>query len=195
MRAASLLLACGVLASCRFIPPPSPMDEVPESVPRAQLRVIAEPDFAVVNGTPRGDCTNSMNVDIQRKGRIIGSMQYQRRGGAFDGRSLGMPAPERLDVSPNMRQKRGGNDYSGELYIEADKPFLLTYNYHEYVFGYYIGCRIDLAFTPQEGRDYEARFWADTKERRCIGTLNIHTENGLWLPLPSKVICEKRPLK
>ncbi|MDR1349314.1 MAG: hypothetical protein LBJ59_00780, partial [Zoogloeaceae bacterium] len=155
MKTAGLLLACVVLTSCRFLPPSPQMNEAPENAPRARLRVVAEPKFAVVDGTPGGSCANAK---MQGEERIIGFLQYQRREKAFDGRSIGMPDPERLDLSANM-SRRARNNYSGELYIEADKPFLLTYYYNEYVFGYYRGCGFSLSFTPQEGKDYEARFW------------------------------------
>jgi hypothetical protein len=165
------------------------MIEAPENVPRARLRVVAEPKFAIVGGTLGGSCENVSN--IQGEGRIVGFLQYQRRENTFDGRSLSMPDPERLDLSANM-SRRARNNYSGELYIEAGKPFVLSYYYNQYVLGYYRGCGFSVAFTPQEGKDYEARFWMDSREKKCVGMLTARTEDGQWLSVPGDPMCSNQ---
>jgi hypothetical protein len=157
------------------------MTEAPENVPRARLRVIAEPDFAVVDGTPGGDCATT---NLPGRGRIVGFPEYQIRKGTFDGRSLGMPDPERLDLSVDMSRRRTRNKYSGEIYVEAGKPFWLSYLYHVNLFTGYRSCATNMFFTPQEGKDYEARFWIDLKEKRCLAVLMMRTEYGLWVPVP-----------
>jgi hypothetical protein len=138
----------------------------------------------VVDGIQGEGCAS---INTQNKGRIVGFQQYQTREGTFDGRSLGIPNLEEQEILANTGKRHIRGSASGELYVEAGKPFLLSYLYNEYVFGNYRGCSFALSFTPQKDKDYEARFWL-SREKRCVVALTMRMENGQWLPVPREAV-------
>jgi hypothetical protein len=141
----------------------TPFPEAKKTASNARLRVVSRE--GVVRAIPQKGCLDDSASDT---GVILGGK------GDLQGQSRNMPDPERI----------GDNPFA-ELYITADKPFVLNFQ---------VGpesrarCALAGSFIPQEGKDYEA--YATISEGKCALTVRIRNlASGLWKPerlIPAK---------
>lgn len=144
---AILILSSSLVTGCSEITTQlKPMEE-PIGGSRSRLRVISD---TFVKAVPERDC---IDWSSHGAGTVFGGMAGSN---GFRGRSLGMPNPPSTDLST-----------IAELYITADKPITLFYNYGGGVQGGY-HCSFAVSFKPNIGKDYEAKFQFDEKSRQCF---------------------------
>jgi len=185
---AASLMIFGVLSGCA-IPPVSRVEEAPEGVPRARLRVIIDADnpkarfnkyLGYTRGYPGSFCYRDWN---QRDGELPGSGYMTTRSGSentWNNRSLEMPEPERI-----------AERLFGEIYVEAGQPFILRYSVSG---GRYVYCDMAAGFIPRKDADYEMWVRADWELKKCGISMSVRTEEGMWIPAPMirAPKCERR---
>jgi hypothetical protein len=159
----------GCLTTSSFIAVPSvtPIKEVDNTASNARLRVVSS--VGAVRAVSGKECLDDSAPDT---GVILGGK------GDLQGQSRKMPNPERI----------GGKPFA-ELYIAADKPFVLNF-----LVGPESSARCALAgyFIPQAGKDYEA--YATVTDGQCALTVRLkNLANGLWKPerLASAQSCKR----
>jgi hypothetical protein len=153
----AVLLVFGFLAGCAF---QSPIKDAQEVVSRARLRVISDE-----RGLTLGFSGNNCHSGLFHSSGVITSGILPSN--SLNGRSLGMPNPERIT----------GRLFA-EIYIEAERPFVFLYRLPNGL----SQCTAAGRFVPQAGKDYEIRAWGTATG--CAISLSIMTEYDKWGSIP-----------
>jgi hypothetical protein len=148
--------------------PVTPIAEAAKTASNARLRVVGSK--GVVRAASGKACLDNAAPDT---GVILGGK------GDLQGQSRNMPNPERIGDKP-----------FAELYIAADKPFVLHFQVGTED---RVHCTLAGSFVPQAGKDYEA--YATVTDGQCALTVRLrHLANGLWKPerLARAQACKQR---
>ena len=148
---ASVILLSG-LSGCAL----EPLAE-PAGGDRARLRVISQED---VVGYPNRDC---IDYNAPGRGRLIGAW------------SIGKDLPDKKPISMPAATSRVYAKM-GEYYIEAGKPFSLTFE-EKRRSRYQCQMALTMSFIPVVNKDYEAQLVIDYSAKTCALSLKMFNES------------------
>jgi hypothetical protein len=130
---------------------------------RARLRVVSN---GFVKAIPGKGC-----IDWSAPG--AGTVFGGRLSSSYRGRSLNMPG------TPLKR------DDSAELYVEAAKPIVLEVVSNRGIYS----CQLAVTFTPEAGKDYEARMVHVRERKFCEAQIVSLTDPQETVPISAVWYC------
>lgn len=158
---AALLAGCGNIQTVKSF---STAYQEPSSGERARIRIVSD---GMVRAVPNSAC---VDWRVPNAGVMVSS----KKGFADqNNRSLNMPG-EPLALGGE------GSTVVSEFYVPANEPLTLAYlsNGHTNN-GKQVQCRVNKTFTPQSGKDYEARFVVlKSQEEKAFSLFNTSANNN-----------------
>ncbi|GAB2722948.1 hypothetical protein [Comamonas sediminis] len=180
---ASLLAGCGNIQTVKSF---STAYQEPSDGERARVRIISD---GMVRAVPKSAC---VDWRVPNAGVMVSS----KKGFADqNNRTLNMPGEP-------VRLKSEGRTVVSEFYVPANEPLTFAYlsNGHTNN-GKQVQCRVNKTFTPQAGKDYEARFvvlksqddkafsWFNTSANNsCLSLITTLTADGMPDVTPANLV-------